>query len=246
MRAEALSLSGTVASSRIRAAYEGGAIDLLNPLTRLDVVNSSFINNYGGAISMENGVTATLTHVTIYGSAISLPKSSFTSASRVNLRNSIIAGKLNSVVCDSLKQNISNFIRDGACSPKLSGDPMLEEATDSPTYLELMPGSPAINAADATFCPDTDQLGRARSIVGRCDIGAIESIPVSQAVHDCTVTTTHVLNMRDGPNGKIIGGVQDNETLTATARTLGWFNVEHRGMSGWISADYVRAQGECG
>ena len=228
------------------SAASGSAIDLLNPLTRLDVVNSSFINNYGGAISMENGVTATLTHVTIYGSAISLPKSSFTSASRVNLRNSIIAGKLNSVVCDSLKQNISNFIRDGACSPKLSGDPMLEEATDSPTYLELMPGSPAINAADATFCPDTDQLGRARSIVGRCDIGAIESIPVSQAVHDCTVTTTHVLNMRDGPNGNIIGGVQDNETLTATARTLGWFNVEHRGMSGWISADYVRAQGDCG
>ena len=117
------------------SAGRGGAINMINPV-QLKVVNSSFINNYGGAISMENGVTATLTHVTIYGSAISLPKSSFTSASRVNLRNSIIAGKLDSVVCDSLKQNISNFIRDGVCSPKFSGDPMLAEATDTAAYLE--------------------------------------------------------------------------------------------------------------
>ena len=195
---------------------------------------------------MENGVTATLTHVTIYGSAISLPKSSFTSASRVNLRNSIIAGKLNSVVCDSLKQNISNFIRDGACSPKLSGDPMLEEATDSSAYLGLMPGSPAINAANATFCPDTDQLGRARSTVGRCDIGAIESIPVKRALYNCSVTTTHLLNLRDGPNGNVIGGVPQNATLRAMARTLRWYEVEHDGDSGWISADYVVAEGDCG
>ena len=128
----------------------------------------------------------------------------------------------------------------------LSDNPLLEEVNGTPTYLGLQDDSPAIRAADPQFCPSTDQIGTLRPIVGRCDIGAIESIPVSQAVHDCTLTTTHVLNMRDGPNGNIIGGVQDNETLTATARTLGWFNVEHRGMSGWISADYVRAQGDCG
>ena len=223
-----------------------GAINLINPSTRLDVVNSSFINNSGSAISMENGVTATLTHVTIYGSAISLPQySSFLSAGSVSLRNSIIVGRLHSV-CDNLKQNISNFIADGSCSPKWSGDPMLEERSDSAAYLAPMPGSPVINAANPTFCPETDQLGRPRSIVGRCDIGAIEAIPVSQALSECRMTTTHLLNLRDGPSGKVIGGIPQNATVSVLARTPRWFQVEHEGASGWISADYVVEDGDCG
>ncbi len=232
-------------------AGAGSAIGMVNHSTRLDVVNSSFINKYSPALSIENGVIATLTHVTIYGPYDYIPalhtrEDSFTSAGKFNLRNSIVVGNVSSAVCENLKQNISNLIKDGSCSPMLSGDPMLEKATDSSAYLELLPGSPAINAADARFCPDTDQLGRARSFVGRCDIGAIEAIPVSQALSDCTVTTTHLLNFRDGPSGKIIGGVPQNATLSVLARTPRWFEVEHEGASGWISADYVVAQGDCG
>ncbi len=224
----------------------GGAISLINPGTRLDAVNSSFINNRGGAIYLSNGVTGTLTHVTIYsGSAIAMPVERFMSPSSLNLRNSIIVGSLDSAVCDGLKQNISNFTRDGACSTAFSGDPMLEEWSKSAAYLAPMPGSPAINAANPTFCPETDQLGRARSIVGRCDIGAIEAVPVSRALSECAVTTTHLLNLRDGPSGNVIGGVPQNATVSATARTPRWFQVDHEGKSGWISADYVEKEGDC-
>ncbi len=228
----------------------GSAIRMVNHFTRLDVVNSSFIKNRNGALSTENGVTASLTHVTIHGGrdsvlALHTRDDAFTSAGNFNLRNSIIVGSVSAEICANLKQNINNLIKDGSCSPALSGDPMLEETTDTAAHIELQPGSPAINAANVTFCPETDQLGRARSFVGRCDIGAIEAIPVSQALSDCTATTTHLLNLRDGPSGKIIGGIPQNATVSVKARTPRWYEVEHEGTSGWISADYVEKEGAC-
>lgn len=222
-----------------------GVIQVLNPL-RLDVSNSSFINNRSSAISAENGATATITHVTIEGSAIRMPQDSFTSAGIVKLRNSIISDRSAGSYCDKLTQNIGNLFEAADCPPALSGDPMLEEADDLAGYRDLMPGSPAINAAHAGFCPNIDQLGRARSIFGRCDIGAIEAIPVNQEVSECRVTTTHGLYFREGPGGAIIGGVAQNATFSALTRTPRWFKVEHQGASGWISADYVVTEGECG
>ena len=59
------------------------------------------------------------------------------------------------------------------------------------------------------------------------------------------MTTTHVLNLRDGPGGDVIGGVPQNATLTASARTPRWFEVEYESTSGWISADYVEKVGDC-
>ncbi|MCY3796352.1 MAG: SH3 domain-containing protein [Chloroflexi bacterium] len=232
------------------AGYNSGAIGGVNHSTRIDVVNSTFIGNGPYAVSAENGATATLTHVTIdgdYRPPLRLrADGSFTSAGRLNLRNSIISGMgINSGDCDHLMQNIGNLIEDGSCSPMLSGDPMLTEVSESPAYLDLQAGSPAIKAADARFCPDSDQIGRARAIVGRCDIGAIESIPVIQTLSDCSVTTTHDLNLRDEPNGEIVGTVMIEETLRPLAATDGWFNVEYQGAEGWISADYVIMQGDC-
>jgi hypothetical protein len=55
-------------------------------------------------------------------------------------------------------------------------DPLLGVFTDEEVpgrgHFPLMPGSPAISAADADVCPFTDQLGQPRG--GVCDIGAIE------------------------------------------------------------------------
>ena len=94
----------------------GSAIAMVNPFTRLDAVNSSFINNGNGVISMENGVTANLTHVTVsaenqYILALHTREDAFTSAGRFNLRNSIVAGSVSADVCDNLKQNVTNLIR---------------------------------------------------------------------------------------------------------------------------------------
>ena len=228
----------------------GSAIAMVNPRTRLDAVNSSFINNGDSVLSMENGATANLTHVTLYAFierrlVLYTREDAFTSAGRFNLRNSIIAGSVSADVCDNLRQNIGNLIADGSCSPRLSGDPMLEEPPDNATFVAPAPGSPAISAADARFCPETDQRGRPRSFVGRCDIGAVEAVPVSQALSNCAVTTTHTLNFRDGPGGSIVGGVSQHATLLARARTPRWFEVERDGQTGWISANYVVKEGDC-
>lgn len=235
------------------AGQSGGAINMLN-YARLEVTNSSFINNgaswVGGALALENGARATLTHVTVYGGAsygIQRLESGYGAQSVINLRNSLITGSATLLHCQGpLRENVGNLIRGGSCEPMLKDDPMLEEPTDGAIYLAPLPGSPAIRAADPRFCPDTDQVGTPRALVGACDIGAIESIPVRQALVDCAVTTVHVLNFRAAPNGSRIGQVPQKRTLAASARTPGWFEVEHEGVRGWISADYVTTEGECG
>ena len=234
----------------------GGAIDVTNA-AYATVSNSTFIDNVasrGGALSSGYG-QVTLTHVTMFknrafqGEAISTV-GPFAGAApgAFRLRNSILVGAPERFAnCHGrLTQNIGNFIADGSCSPALSGDPMLEDVIDTPAFLALQAGSPAIQAGDPRFCPDTDQIGRARPLVGRCDIGAIESIPVAQDVSACTVTTTHGLNLRDGPSGNIIGAVPAKEAHAALARTPGWFQVDKDGTRGWISADYVVTEGDCG
>ncbi len=63
---------------------------------------------------------------------------------------------------------------------------------------------------------------------------------------NCMVTTTDVLNFRDGPGGEVMGGVPYDVTLTALSRTAGWFEVDYHGTTGWISAEYVTPNGDCG
>ena len=53
--------------------------------------------------------------------------------------------------------NSNNLIKDGTCSPALSGDPMLDPAglqdNGGPTKtIALLSGSPAINAGDDATC----------------------------------------------------------------------------------------------
>ena len=165
----------------------------------------------------------------------------------IRMFNSVIVGRGDKVAhCHAqLAQNIGNFIADGSCSPTLSGDPMLGARSDLQAYVSPMPGSPLIRAADRRFCLRTDQLGKARAKTGRCDIGAIESVPVSRALSDCVIKTTRGLNFRDGPSGERIGAVPAHSTFSALARTPRWIQVEHQGALGWISADYVTTQGIC-
>ncbi len=252
------------------AAHSGGAI-ALDSWIELNVHNSAFFDNRaalaGNVLSLWSRATVTLTHVTIAGGgtdktdhAIYLVPSriqGIANRSTARLRNSIVDGMSLTNDCDRLiRQNVSNLIADGSCSPKVSGDPMLDEPVGDPAYVPLQAGSPAINAAHPAFCPATDQLGNPRPQGGGCDIGAFEWSAGGAAQQDpgsssqdlstCTVTTTHVLNFRDGPGGNVIGAVPENWSVSATALTTGWFQVDYRGATGWISADYVVSQGECG
>lgn len=55
----------------------------------------------------------------------------------------------------------------------------------------------------------------------------------------CMVTTTAVLNFRDGPNGNWIGMIPQRVTLTVLGSADGWYEVDWYGRAGWISAAYA-------
>lgn len=70
--------------------------------------------------------------------------------------------------------------------------------------------------------------------------------PAAEQLHDCSVTTTDILNFRQSPGGNILQVLPANITLTALSRTADWFQVDFYGAAGWISADYVIMRGNCG
>ena len=195
-------------------ARSGGAIDISSGGGETRIANSTFSSNVatavGGALSA-GYPKVFLTHVTMFNNEATGPYSHPEGRTiRINrsntgfyVRNSIISGDGKGVDCfGRLTQNIGNLIEDGSCSPKLSGDPMLAELTRSPGVHPLQAGSPAIDAADERFCRATDQTGTARPLGGGCDIGAFEATPVIEPLSGCSLTTTHVLNFRDGPTGQ--------------------------------------------
>lgn len=65
---------------------------------------------------------------------------------------------------------------------------------------------------------------------------------------DCKVTTTEILNLREQPNtsssalANVLNGVQ----LNADQRATYWFRVNYYGIIGWLSLDYLTAEGNCG
>ena len=252
--------NSAIGSGGISGSGKGGAV-FAELSQAVDISNSTFINNraiFGRAVASRNA-TITLTHVTVLDETAKGKVLGSEANGGFNLRNSIVADSATSAspLCSGrLVQNISNLIEDRSCAPALAGDPVLEEASESADWRAPQPDSPAIDAADPRFCPATDQIGRARPQGRGCDIGAIEwpagspaqpSLDAAeQAMNGCALTTTHALNFRDRPGGARIGLVVAGATMKATARTAGWFQVEYRGASGWISADYVVANGVCG
>jgi hypothetical protein len=84
------------------------------------------------------------------------------------------------------------------CGPYQNTDPLFGSFGNygglTPTY-ELLPGSPAIDAADNAYCPEIDQRGVVRpqdgdgDAIANCDIGAYEySSPTSISLSTFTAT----------------------------------------------------------
>ena len=149
----------------------------------LIITNSTFSNNStdgnGGAIYNRRDLT--ITNSTFSSNLATEDGGGLYQASdsTVNLRNSIIASSKQGGDCyGRLNTNTSNLTGDGSCYVELSDDPMLGELVEpedgSPAYFPLLAGSPAIDAADDGYCPETDQIGTVRPQGGGCDIGAIE------------------------------------------------------------------------
>ncbi len=175
----------------------GGAISV-GIGVELDVANSTFNGNSagkGGAVGSEvwtpGGIIpsrTTLTHVTMnYNEARVAGHNIWVDDNdkNFNLRNSIIAGYIIGNCQGPLNENVGNLIADGSCGSMKGGDVMFSGKSGSRPIYELSDGSPALDAADARFCTETDQLGTPRPQGGGCDIGAFESrtaVPAPAAV----------------------------------------------------------------
>jgi uncharacterized repeat protein (TIGR01451 family) len=147
----------------------------------MHLLNSTVSDNHYGGIHVGGG-TITLNSCTVGGNA---GGGIYSDAGTVTLHNSIVAG--NSPDCSgtigSLGYNLVGDTSGCTFSPAAGDltnlDADLGPLEGSPGYYPLLPGSPAINAADPAGCTDhlgdpvlEDQRGAPR--VGRCDIGAYE------------------------------------------------------------------------
>ena len=232
------------------APGDGGAIFAYDNLT---IVNSTFVGNRAdtaGGIIMNAGLSPA-----------------------IRLSNNIIAGNAGGD-CVGFKYGMSdNFIGDGSCFADFSGDPALDELYQpndgSPGYFPLLADSLAIDTG--RNCPQSDQVGTRRPQGSACDLGSIEYVSAeiladteSRATADsvaaadsivtaesrateglCNVTTTHSLNFRADPGGRIIGNVPRNTSHTSIGFSDGWHQIDYNNATGWISADYVIEEGFC-
>ena len=185
---------------------EGGAIEAYN--YTLDIANSTFSENQGGALVVGRNAEVTVTHATFvdnwsrWNEATAIRNT----GGRARLRNSIIVSSGLGEDCVGVwDQNVGNLSTDGTCADRPSDDPRLGELTGSPAHYPLRDRSPAIDYADPAYCLETDQIGTPRPQGGGCDIGAIEArgalaaepTPVPPLV--CTLAYQIVAANRDQP-----------------------------------------------
>jgi len=204
-------------NSTVGTVTAGGGI--ANDHGTLTVANSTFFGNstndgYGGGIS--NGGTLTVTNSTFSGnSANASSGGNLFNSGVLTLSNTILANSPSGDDCASsgtLTASGVNLVMDGTCGSSFPSntDPQLGPLADNggPTQtMALLPGSPALDAADDTICAAApvsglDQRGVTRPQGTHCDIGAYEFM--------LTPTTT---TLNADPTSPVYG---QTVTLTAT------------------------------
>jgi predicted outer membrane repeat protein len=232
-----LSATGCTFSNNT-SAFGAGIANIKGSLL---VTNCTFSNNTalnpapfvgGGGIDIDStaGDTTTLANCTISGnSGVGIL---VRSANTLNLENTIIADSIGGPDCQSNVVggvNSHNLIKDGSCSPMLTGNPMLgplqNNGGPTPT-MALLPGSPAIDAGDDSVLGPplsltTDQRGPGftRKFGLHVDIGAFELQPVASSLFDTCLkdyATGNVLQWNSTTGAYKFTRCSDNFMLTGT------------------------------
>jgi hypothetical protein len=191
----------TVDATTIEGNVAGNVGGGIRSLGNVTVVNSTLSGNtstawYGGAAFHTDGVmellNSTVTaNVSNPGGPAALFVGTFTAAgATLRLTNSIVAGN-SSAGCFAgffgsgavvLASGGHNVASDGSCNLTGAGDqpgvnallgPLADNGGPTATH-GLLPGSPAIDAADPLACPPVDQRGVARPRGSACDVGSVE------------------------------------------------------------------------
>ncbi len=103
-------------------------------------------------------------------------------------------------------------------------------------------------ARDGKTCAAFDRSGTVVLVPGQAPAKETEA-PDDPPAPQCSITTTVNLKLRAAPaiRKNIIGYVSRGTSFVPIDRTLYWYNVNHQGTLGWISANanYVQANAAC-
>jgi hypothetical protein len=163
-----MTITNSTISGNTSTGWHGGAI--FHTDGKMEILSSTIANNKGPDWAPS----------AIFNGSFGGP------APTLTLKNTIISGN-QWYACDHwtganiLISGGNNLVQDDTCSPVASDligvDAKLSALADNggPTWTHaLLPGSPALDAADTAACPATDQRGVARPQGQFCDIGAVE------------------------------------------------------------------------
>ncbi|MEX0800812.1 MAG: right-handed parallel beta-helix repeat-containing protein [Dehalococcoidia bacterium] len=181
--------AGSIGGAIYHTASGSGAITIVN-----STVSGNSAADNGGGIYCTSGAGLDLGNVTLSDNSATSGGGIYITCSDVTLTNTMVVNSASGGDCDngtptSLGHNIDS---DGSCGFAATGDqpgvdplldPLALNAPGSTQTHALLAGSPAIDTADDTACPASDQRGVARPQDGDddgtaiCDVGAFELEP---------------------------------------------------------------------
>jgi hypothetical protein len=198
--ANGLTLTGAENNNGGGGIYNNGSSV---PFTNSTVSANTATVNAGATLSgggglYNNGSDGTFTNATIANNSINLPGGGvFNNGSLLTLKNTILANNAASAGANcsatftpAFHSSGNNLESADTCSlgagERRNTNPLLGPLANNggPTQTQaLAAGSPAIDHADNSACPATDQRGVARPFPagGTCDIGAFEFVPAAVA-----------------------------------------------------------------
>ena len=169
--------------------------------TVMSVVNSTFSKNAGSTCIYNGQVEFALINSVIWDNEVPSNSSIYSTSvfSDINISYSLVEDCWIEVVEDSVEWN-EEYGKDGGNN--LDEDPLFANSAEG--YLQLLPGSPAIDAGDSTVLglPATDILGNPRITGETIDMGAYEG----------TVSIIEVTIITDPPifNVTVAGSTYDS------------------------------------